>query len=122
MLAAVDLTDLPDDVAVLKTLVGELTSHYEARISTLQEQLNGLLAKRFGPSSEQISPDQLRLFNEAEHEAAAGAVEEDESETVSVPAHTRAKRGRKPLPEALPRVRVEHDLPEEQRPAPAVAV
>ena len=122
MLAAVDLTDLPDDVAVLKTLVGELTSHYEARISTLQEQLNGLLAKRFGPSSEQISPDQLRLFNEAEHEAAAVAVKEDESETVSVPAHTRAKRGRKPLPEALPRVRVEHDLPEEQRPAPAVAV
>lgn len=118
MLAAVDLTDLPDDVAVLKTLVGELTSHYEARISTLQEQLNGLLAKRFGPSSEQISPDQLRLFNEA----VAVAVEEDESETVSVPAHTRAKRGRKPLPEALPRVRVEHDLPEEQRPAPAVAV
>ncbi len=32
-----------------------------------------------------------------------------------IPAHTRKKRGRKPLPEHLPRVEIIHDLPEEQK-------
>ena len=34
---------------------------------------------------------------------------------VEVPAHTRAKRGRKPLPDHLPRIEVVHDLPEDQK-------
>ena len=37
--------------------------------------------------------------------------EEDEAEEkIDVPAHARRKRGRKPLPEALPRVEVVHDI------------
>ncbi|MDQ3566279.1 MAG: hypothetical protein M3436_20110 [Pseudomonadota bacterium] len=36
-----------------------------AHLKILQEQLNLLAAKRFGPSSEKAHPDQIRLFNEA---------------------------------------------------------
>ena len=48
---------LPEDVEALKSLVHELY----AENARLQEQLNILIAKRFGPSSEKVSPDQLGL-------------------------------------------------------------
>ncbi len=101
---------LPDDVAELQALVRRQAE----QIETLQEQLRLALHKRFGRSSEKTSPDQLRLFNEAEVEAQSAAPAEDD-ETVSVPAHERRKRGRKPLPANLPRVRVEHDLAESEK-------
>ncbi len=102
---------LPEDVEALKSLVHELYSE-NAR---LKEQINILLAKRFGPSSEKISPDQFGLFNEAEQ-----AVEEQTApvETITVPTHTRNKPGRKALPEHLPRVEVIHDLPEAEKQCP----
>jgi len=68
--------NLPDDVEALKALLREkerviaklndsverITTHADA----LQEKLNLLLAKRFGPSSEKSDKHQLGLFNEAE--------------------------------------------------------
>ena len=77
-----------------------------AHLKILQEQLNLLSAKRFGPSSEKAHPDQLRLFNEAELEAVAPV----EEATIEVPAHRRRPGGRKPLPLQLPRIEVVHDL------------
>ena len=84
----------------------------QARLQALQEQINLLIAKRFGRSSEKLSADQLGLFNEAE--ATAPADPEPEA-IVSVPAHQRVRPGRKPLPEALPRIDVIHELPAEER-------
>jgi transposase len=111
--AAENPAELPDDIAALKALIRKQATDYQAKIDVLQEQLNLLLQKRFGPSSEKIPPDQMRLFNEAE--AQAEETPADEDETVTVPEHQRRKRGRKPLPASLPRVRVEHDLPETQK-------
>jgi len=118
------LDQLPDDVAVLKSQVADqlarneqLTTenqHYKAQVLTLTEQLNLALARRYAASSEKLSPDQIRLFDEAETQATAAG----EDETVSVPAHSRRKRGRKPLPGALPRVEVIHELPEAERVCP----
>jgi len=108
--SALSAAELPDDVDALKRLVltqAARAQAYEAELARLREQLNLLLAKRYGPSSEKISPDQLRLFNEAEAE---GERLDDEQPPVPVAAHTRPRRGRRPLPEALPRVRIEHDL------------
>ena len=108
---------LPDDIDALKALVSDLRQSLEGKdteIALLKEQINLLLAKRFGPSSERLSPDQLHLFNEAEAEAAP----EPEAPTVHVPAHERKKRGRRPLPEHLPRVDVLHDLPESDKSCP----
>jgi len=113
---------LPDDVDALKSLVAEqvarneqLTTEnqrYKTQVLTLQEQLNLALAKRYAASSEKISPDQVCMFNEAEVAVESAPDADDE---IIVPAHTRKKRGRKPLPDNLPRVDVVHELPESER-------
>ena len=121
---------LPDDVDLLKSLLADqaiklneaatqkqqllarneqLSSQnqqYKAQVLTLQEQLNLALARRYAASSEKISPDQYRLFDEAETDTEI-ALEDDD---VIVPAHTRKKRGRKKLPNTLPRVDIVHEL------------
>jgi transposase len=124
------LNQLPDDIDALKSLVADQTTkladvtarneqlttenqHYRTRVLTLQEQLNLALARRYAASSEKISPDQVCMFNEAE--AAVDTVPDADDDLITVPAHTRKKRGRKPLPENLPRVDVVHDLPESER-------
>ena len=116
---------LPDEPAALQALVlelrrklddqGQALKQRETEIARLQEQVRLLLAKRFGPSSEKLSADQLRLFNEAEAAAAATPIAEP---TVAVPAHARRKRGRRPLPEGLPRIEILHDLPEAEKQCP----
>lgn len=104
---------LPDDVEALKALVLK----YRDEASSLREQLNLLIAKRFGPSSEKTDKRQLGLFNEAE--ASTQEELELESQTaLSVPAHARKKPGRKPLPEYIERVEVLHDLPEAEKICP----
>jgi hypothetical protein len=85
----------------------ELTAHLaaleargsarEARIGLLEEENRWLKSQLFGRSSEQsavadISPDQGWLFNEAEALAQAA---EMASQSVTIPAHERGKRGRK---------------------------
>ncbi|VAW87175.1 Mobile element protein [hydrothermal vent metagenome] len=87
----------------------------QSKVTLLQEQLNLALAKRYAASSEKISPDQIHLFNEAEVDAPTLIPEENET---TVPEHTRRKRGRKPLPDALPRVEVIHTLAESEQYCP----
>jgi transposase len=118
------LDQLPDDVDLLKSLVADQVARneqlsaqnqrYKAQVLTLQEQLNLALARRYAASSEKISPDQIRLFDEAEADTEA----EREDDEVAVPAHTRRQRGRKKLPESLPRVELVHELSSEERICP----
>ena len=115
---------LPDDVDALKALVTVQAARNEqleqenqrmnAQVLSLQEQLNLALARRYAASSEKISPDQIRLFDEAE-QAADTATPADEMvpDDMSIPAHTRKQRGRKPLPDTLPRVDVVHEMSKE---------
>ena len=73
---------LPDDIDSLKILVAEQATNNEklraqtrvseqenarlnAKVLSLQEQLNLALARRYAASSEKLSPDQIRLFDEA---------------------------------------------------------
>ena len=75
-----------------------------------------LLHKRFGASSEKADPAQLQLFNEAEVGAdASRLMPMTRPAKITVPEHVRQKRGRKPLPSILPRVRIEHDVPEAEK-------
>jgi len=106
---------LPDDIDALKSLVVDQAVRNEqlqSKVLILQEQLNLALAKRYAASSEKISPDQVCMFDEAEADVPAI---EDADDVILVPAHTRKKRGRKPLPDNLPRIDVIHDLPESER-------
>jgi transposase len=89
----------------------------------LKERLNKFMRKIFAAKSEVSSQSQKDMFfNEAEAlgvQAQPAAQEEDgEDEGIDVPAHKRAKRGRKPLDPALPRHVVRHELPESERMCP----
>ncbi len=124
------IRELPEDVEELQALLRAQARHYEQQlaerdqlleqrdgtIERLQEQINVLLAKRFGASAEKVSDAQLGLFNEAELEAHTG--EETEEAGTQVAAHRRGAPKRKPLPEFLPRVDIEHPLPESERQCP----
>jgi transposase len=121
------LDQLPDDVDALKALlVGQARKHDEvvarnarlqSKVITLQEQLNLALARRYAASSEKIAPDQIRLFDEAEVDAEAQA-EPVEEDVITVPEHTRKKRGRRTLAESLPRIDVVHALADDERICP----
>lgn len=96
----------------------------EAAIATLRER-NEMLAQEnrwlkdqiFGRSSEKraapVVGNQPYLFNEAEALGEATA-----EERVAVPAHSRAKRGRKPILDTLPRVDIVHDLAADEKLCP----
>lgn len=122
-----EITNLPGDVDGLRTMLLEVAATKEsleaelagqqAEIENLREQIRLLLHKRFGPSSERSSRDQLQLFNEAEDLVEKEGVEEAEA-TVSVKAYIRVRQGRRPLPASLPRVEVIHDLPEGEKICP----
>ena len=130
----IETKTLPNEVNALKTLLAE---HYqrhaqlenahqhalqrnaqlEARVLSLQEQLNLALAHRYAARSEKISADQLRLFDEAEVDRDTAQDERtDTDEAITVAAHTRnKKRGRQPLPDTLPRIDIVHELGEADR-------
>ncbi|WP_444932153.1 IS66 family transposase [Microbulbifer sp. SSSA002] len=113
-------TSLPTDPEALSALLLEKDLQLEKsrkHIRFLEEQIALLRNKRFGKSSEKSSPDQMGLFNEAETEVADSPDEEtaDEAATEIVSYSRKKPSGRKPLPADLPRVRIEHDLPEEEK-------
>ena len=85
----------------------------------LQERLKAFLRQLFAAKSEARGTDQKDLFlNEAEALAPTSdtpAAQEESDEGIEVAAHTRKKRGRKPLDPNLPREIVRHELPESER-------
>src|SRR3972149_7625348 len=86
----------------------------------LKERLNAFMRRLFAAKSEARGSEQKDLlFNEPEALAPAPAPSEVAPEdTVEVPAHPRAKRGRKPLDAALPREVIRHELSEAERICP----
>jgi transposase len=104
---------LPSDVEELRRTV----LSQEKLISVLQEEIRLLKDKLFGRKADRWTAEDVRqgrLFNEAE----AGAQPQETEPrppSIAVAAHERRPRGRKPLPENLPREEVVHDIPEEQK-------
>jgi transposase len=93
------------------------------RVVKLEEELALARLHRFAPRSEKHID---RIFNEAEQAADEDDVDSEENDAVDLPdtglpsveSTTGKKRGRRPLPESLPRERVEYDLPEDQKACP----
>ncbi len=102
--------ELPDSIEQCHALIGAM----EQEMRRLQHQVEHLVRRLFGTRSERLDPNQLALFAEAwaqEQVAQSPAVEEVPQE-----ATPREKgHGRKPLPENLPRKRVEHDVTPEEK-------
>ena len=95
----------------------------ELKCEKLDFELRRLLSQRYGSQSEQSTHVmQSSLFDElpcdTEPDEIAPAEELEVEEDITVPEHTRKKRGRKKLPEFLPRVRVEHDIPDSEKMCP----
>lgn len=125
-MAATTPADLPDSVEELRALLllqqtenaklEETVAEYRAENQRLAEYVRLLKQQRFGRSSERSDPQQPRLFNEAE--ALSDAASSENEGDIDVPAHRRRRGGRKPLPDALPRVEVVRDLDEAEKVCP----
>jgi len=108
---AVQLADFSIEDVLAKN--EELRCSLEAKdhqIKLLEEKINYLLHHRFGSKSERFDDRQKLLF---ENEDADSGIEH--ATEIEVPAHTRRMGGRRIPPKDLPRVRVEHDLTEEEK-------
>lgn len=107
----INATTLPDDTALLKQMLVDFQGHHDKETAILLEQISLLRAQLYGRKSEKSQsadgPQPLPLFDMPEPE---DGLEPPEDDPVEVPAHTRGKRGRKPLPENLPRVEHLHDI------------
>lgn len=118
-----DHSTLPDNAAELKKIILEMQEKsskikvdYQVEINYLNEQIRILRQTIFGIKSEKSSTGnspQLPLFDMPE--TLPDELLADDVEKVVVPEHSRKKKGRKKLPENLPRVEVIHDLPEEEK-------
>ena len=100
---------LPDDPVALKKIIKAMA----IRMAILEEYALLGVIKKYSASSEK-SVDQHELFNEVELTVAADDIAEqnakDKLDSLPASARPAKKPGRKPLPEELPRVRIEHDL------------
>jgi len=119
------LSELSSDVLALHSMIKDLhkqmddmSNRYECenkllreRVKYYQQQLYCRKSEKYPLLDDNYSPS--FLFEDLPEENK----QEDEVlvEEITVPSHKRKKRGRKPLPETLPRVEVVHDLPEEEK-------
>jgi transposase len=112
-----DPEKLPDDAEQLKKLIASFGRDYEKsqeKIHYLEERIRLLQNELFGRKTEKRYPQddrQLPIF-EADIQENSPDIE---TATIIVPAHQRKKRGRKPLPDSLPRLDVIHDLCDEEK-------
>lgn len=108
-----DLSSLPDDALVSKQDIAELVITYQEKIDYLEERIRLLQNELFGRKSEKhhpVSDQQLPIFDQSDQ-----SPEPSVDDAIVVAAHKRKKRGRKPLPDHLPRVEVVHDIPEDEK-------
>ena len=112
--------NLPDDVETLHAMIRALLTQLHAsrhELDGVRQRLDQLLRRLYGPKSERTRPDQPTLFDDpdaatpGEPDPAAGAAG-------TPPTQRRGRHGRRPLPADLPRERVVHDLPEDEKVCP----
>ena len=88
------------------------------RIQLLEELIKQFQRKTFSSSSEKISPDQLRLFNEAEAIELNDVDQKVDGDAVEIKAHRRIKKPRVSIPDDYPREVIEYDLTDEEKICP----
>lgn len=102
---------LPENRTELK----EIVLSQDKEIQRLNEENRLLRQALFGPKSEKSpagpSP-QLHLFDMPENPPEE---EDEEDGEITVPTHTRKKKGRRKLPDDLPRIDVVHDIDEKEK-------
>jgi transposase len=106
--------ELPEDISTLQDMILQLLSDVNEKnrqIDDLQNQLEWFKRHVFGRRSEKLSPNQLTLFQgiTAEH---VTPLEESIQKHADVSGRSKKHlNGRRPLPEDLPRERIEYHPP-----------
>jgi transposase len=90
----------------------------DCELASVQHQLQALLRRYYGRSSEKMDPHQRLLFEDLIDKAIPEMPVEDEAEVPAAPKRPGKGHGRRRLPSNLPREKVIHDLPEEEKPCP----
>lgn len=120
MTAAPSFDELKQAHAALQADHRRLQARYhqaQLEIAKFEEERRLARARRFGASSE-VGDYQANLFDEADahaDQAVDDVAMDDRVDTIDVAAHRKRRPIRKPLPQDLPRVVVNHDLPEAQK-------
>jgi transposase len=112
---------LPDDLSTCHALIQvqqEQLSSATRKISQMEHQLQQLLHRLYGRSSEKLDPKQMALFAEMLKQLEAQNPPAEPDPVLAAPAAHHTGHGRRRLAPDLPRQRVVHDLPEEEKPCP----
>lgn len=134
------VADLPDDPALLKRLLVERQAEHDALIGRIRQEaaeqleaqrqrleaekkaeIDAILRRFYGPKSERFDPRQLLLFGiqvDTMPLDESSVAEEAGEPLVTRRVRNRHKHGRQQLPDHLPRVEVEHDLADDEKPCP----
>ena len=123
------VTSLPNDLETSHEIITDLyqkvskSNKEEKRLSDenelLRERVNLLMHKLFGISSEKSiindsEPEMQSLFSTDDLDIReAGPDTEDEE--ITIKEHQSKKKGRKPLPDFLPRTKIIHDIAESEK-------
>jgi transposase len=123
----VDPATLPDDAALLKSLVAQLFAQLQSRdgrISDLEHRMSLLLRKLYGRKSEKLDPRQASLFDllTSAAEDQTAVVDDTPPATIEAPTETRSTKpgtghGRRRLPDQLQRREEVHDLTDAEKEA-----
>jgi len=116
-----ELAQLRQEVALLRAERQQFLEqlHLKSReIDSLQHQLQQLLRRMFGRSAEKIDPQQMLLFETILNQLAPPTRVAPPSPHPAPAAPSTNGHGRRRLPSDLPREKIYHDLPEEQKPCP----
>ena len=91
----------------------------DRELASVQHQLQALLRRYYGRSSEKMDPNQRLLFEDLIDKAVPEMPADDTADEEPPPTRRRKGHGRRRLPSSLPREKIIHDLPEEEKPCPS---
>ena len=118
-----DVAKLPKDLEACHAMIEQLLANLgnaHRKLGSMEHQLQQLLRRFYGRSSEKIDPKQMALFAEmlGQLDSQAPPPEPQEPVEATPPASAHKGHGRRKLPADLPRQRVIHDLAEADKPCP----
>jgi len=112
---------LPDDLATCHALIQvqqEQIDNFNRKLTKMEHQLQQLLRRLYGRSSEKIDPRQMVLFAEMLKKLEAENPPAEPEPQPAAPPKPRKGHGRRRIPDDLPRERRIHDLPDDEKPCP----
>lgn len=116
-----EIEQLRREVELLRAQRDQLLAQQQSSARTiegLQHQLQQLLRRLYGRSAERVDPQQMALFEKLLAQLAPPTPEPAPVSSVSHATPASHGHGRRKLPRELPRTKIIHDLPEDEKPCP----